>query len=70
MDFNPAWFFLLTLLINIILGVYKLNVSDFDDNASKVLPMLFQLIRRSLRFNLNKTSLFEDVWDKDDGRYS
>ena len=32
-----------------------------------VLPMLFQLIGRSLPFNFHKDSLFEDVCDKDDG---
>ena len=32
--------------------------------------MLIQLIGRSLRFNLHKDSLFEDVCDKDDCRYN
>ena len=34
-----------------------------------VLPMLVQLIGRSLHFNLHRHSLFEDMCDKDDCRY-
>ena len=51
----------------------KGEMTDFENRLifkRYVLPMLFQLIGRSLRFNLHKDSLFEDVCDKDDGRYN
>ena len=44
-------------------------MDDFIKGAM-LLPMLFQLIGRSLRFSLYKDSLFEVVCDKDEGRYN
>ena len=55
-----------------VFSIFKINLSRkfFRETDSRLLPMLFQLIGRILRFNLHEDSRFENVCDYDDCRYS